>query len=90
MQDLTASMREELVDAGLTVDYVASKAREWFEAKKVIGGKEVPDYAVQIAAYDRWKIIMDYQGERKFNLKRKLTVEEFIMGDEYRPKRDPI
>ena len=48
---------------------------------------EVPDYKVQLEAYKEWKKIMDQQEEwsksdGKGQMKRKLTIEEFITDEE--------
>ena len=48
---------------------------------------EVPDYKVQLEAYKEWKKIMDQQEEWSKNdgkgqMKRKLTIEEFITDEE--------
>lgn len=98
-------MAGELVDAGLTKEYMIGKFKEWLEAQKVIGARvvvkkesptpstdlkpansmtndfvEVPDYETQLKAFDKWKKIMDDQGNPQGGgqMKRKLTIEEFI------------
>jgi len=81
------SMKSELVDSGLTGKYMAKKFQEWLEAKKIVTSpteedKVLPDYDVQIKAYDRWEKRMGEPSGGGNGLKRKVTFEEFVTGEE--------
>lgn len=85
------SMAMELADEGLTTQYMVNKFKEWMEAQKVehspvAPDKEVPDYQVQLKAYGEWKKIVDqHQAENNpanGQLKRRLTIDEFVTGKE--------
>ena len=88
VQLLLESMRNELVDQDLTVKYAAKKMKEWFEAKKTHSShtepdREVPDYDVQLKAYDRWAKIVNVGTEpSQGKVKRQMTVTEFVLGNE--------
>jgi hypothetical protein len=87
VRKILSDMKEELQDAGLTSIAMVDKFKEWLYAEKVQSSmtepdKLVPDYKTQLAAYDRWKAIMDkdIEGENG-TVKRKLTIEEFVTGE---------
>lgn len=84
-KQLVYRMPELLQKAGLTDDYMVDKFKEWLEATKMHTSptepdRNVPDYQVQLKAFDRWKELM----QPKLNnttIKRKLTIEEYVLGD---------
>lgn len=93
VQAMIQSMASELANEGLTVEYMKGKFKEWLEAEKIDHSHTspdqlVPDYDVQLKAYDKWKKIMDEhnQGVMGNNglgkVKRKLTIEEFVSDSE--------
>ena len=99
MQAALAYLKNELVDAGLTTQYMAGKIKEWVDAKRempeiidrddkgrpVYDYVKVPDYDTQIKGYDRWEKQMGLSeagNQPTGPLKRKLTIEEFIMEPE--------
>lgn len=85
VQTALASFKGEVIDQGLNTKYMAAKFKEWLEATKVQTShtepdRKVPDYDVQIKAYDRWgKIMEDKPLEGK--IKRQMTVTEFVFGE---------
>lgn len=88
---MISTMAGELASEGLTMKYMVGKFKEWLEATKSTNSftepdKNVPDYAVQLKAYQEWKKIMD-QYEASINpegqqIKRRLTIDEFVTGKE--------
>ena len=63
MRSLVGNVQDELVDEGITSNYVSSKIKEWFEAEKTVNGLVVSDYNIQIKAFDLWfKIIRNNTG----------------------------
>lgn len=87
VKDILYGMAGDLVDAGLTKEFITLKIKEWFEAQKVDHSHTgpdtlVPDYDTQIKAYDRWEKIMEQQINPEKKVKRKLTIEEFVTGEE--------
>lgn len=81
IQAILTGMKDELIHQGLTQKYMAGKVAKWMEAKK----EDDDNYDVQLKGYDRWKEMMDYQGESKLNkggIKRKLEITEFITGED--------
>lgn len=88
VQAMIQTMATELANEGLTVEYMKGKFKEWLEAQKVDHSHTepdqlVPDYDVQLKAYDKWKKIMDehnegVMGNTKGKMTRKLTIEEFV------------
>lgn len=89
VQSLILTMGHEMAAEGLTSKYMVAKFKEWMEAQKIHTShtepdREVPDYDVQIRAYDRWEKVMT-RGQEQMGLgtvKRKITLEEFITGEE--------
>lgn len=91
VKKMIETMGNELVDAGLTTAYMVNKFTQWMEAQKVVTSpteedKYVPDYAIQMKAYQEWKKIMDADralhnpgGEQ---VKKRLTIEEFVTNKE--------
>lgn len=85
------TMYMELAQAGITSEFMIEKFREWLNATKTTNSftepdKSVPDYAIQLKAYQEWKKIVD-QHEIETNptgnkLKRTLTISEFVTGKE--------
>jgi hypothetical protein len=88
VQQMIADMGEELVNQGLTTQYMTIKFKQWLEATNEKGS---PDNRVQMEAYREWKKVMDEQSETENGLKvkRKLTIEEFVTG-ETKQKEDGI
>ncbi len=91
IQAMISSMPAELVNAGLTPQYMALKFKEWIDATKQLSARrnfetddfiEVPDYETQIKAFDRWEKSMQPVQPNGKGIKRKLTIEEFITGEE--------
>lgn len=85
VKQILDSMAGELNDAGLTTKYMVGKFKEWMEAEKVHTShtepdRTVPDYDVQLKAYDRWEKVMTPKDIGGGKVKRKLTIEEFVTG----------
>lgn len=84
VQTLLGGMKEVLISADLTQQFMATKMREWMDATKVDHShtepdREVPDYKVQMDAYDRWLGIMsEGQVDPKKRPSRKVTFEEWV------------
>jgi hypothetical protein len=86
VQRMMIGLAGKLQDKGLTVDYLADKFMEWLNAEKPFSShtepdKSVPDYDTQIKAYDRVKEVLNPKFETP-GVKRKLTIEEFVTGEE--------
>lgn len=83
VQSILESMKSELADAGLTGKYWAGKFKEWAEAQKLGKFGKEADYETQVKAFDRWEKRMGelHEGDGK-NLRRKVTFEEFVTGEE--------
>lgn len=61
---------------------MAAKIKGWLEAKKVVQGREVPDYDTQIKAFDVWSDIMkEAENKEEKTPRRKLTIEEWVTED---------
>lgn len=88
IQGILETMKAYLSEEGLTAKYMAGKFKEWMEATKVITSHTepdilIPDYDTQIKAYDRWeKVINKEEGDKVTGLRRKITFEEFVGGEE--------
>lgn len=85
------SMYMELAQAGITSEFMIEKFKEWLNATKSTNSftepdKSVPDYAIQMKAYQEWKKIVDmYDAEnnpKNGQIKRTLTISEFVTGKE--------
>lgn len=78
VQQMIVDMAEQLVNQDLTTQYMAIKFKQWIEAKNDKGN---PDTKQQIDAYREWKKVMDQhqEAESGLKMKRKLTIEEFVM-----------
>ena len=86
VRNMMLGLSSKLKDKGFDTDFLADKFMEWMTAQKPFSShtepdKEVPDYDIQIKAYDRVKEIINPQSEAK-GVKRKLTIEEFVTGEE--------
>lgn len=74
--------------AGITTDYLGEKLKEFLEAKKKVISHtgpdyDVPDYDVQVKAWDRSKALFSEQlGGTAKGVKRKLTIEEFVSEED--------
>lgn len=86
VKQMIVDMADQLADQGLTTQYMAVKFKQWLEAETVQG---IPDTKNQIEAYKEWKKVMDERdtAEGGLKMKRKLTIEEFVMD---RPKKETI
>lgn len=88
--NMVDQMKNELHRHDITAAYLATKFKQWLEATKtapILG--EIPDYQTQIAAYDRLKDIYGIKPEPNKELKRRITLEEFINQDPNTPLQDP-
>lgn len=81
VQNMMLGLAGKLRDKGFTTDLIADKFIEWINAEKVTKFGTDKDYDTQIKAYDRAKEILNPTTEGK-GIKRKLTIEEFVTGDE--------
>lgn len=71
---------------GIDKEYIAKKFGEWFEAEKHVTShtepdKMLPDYDIQLKAYDRYKTLEESASARETDgkkISRKITVEDFI------------
>lgn len=85
---MISDMSGQLQDAGLTTQYMVQKFAEWMEATKLHTSmtepdREVPDYQVQLKAYTEWKKVLDAENNgENGKIKRKLTIEEYVMDGE--------
>lgn len=70
-------MKLELERVDVTAPYLATKFKQWLEAENKSG----PDYQTQLGAYDRLKDIYDLKPQQNHELKRKITLEEFVNGE---------
>lgn len=79
VQQMIVDMAEQLVNQGLTTQYMALKFKQWLEAENNEGN---PDTKNQLEAYKEWKKVMDEHSgaEQGLKMKRKLTIEEFVLG----------
>ena len=84
-------LQGRLLKNGLNADYIADKYKEWLDAKREIVTKsgevvEDNDYQTQLKAKDGWEKIMKVHetpvmpGTKGFG--RKLTIEEYVYGEE--------
>ena len=85
VKQLLDSFKLDLIRAGLTGEHWANKILEWSDATKIDHSQtgpdlNVPDYDTQIKGFDRWHKVMAPESEPS-GIKRKLTIEEFIGGD---------
>lgn len=83
------SLKEELINKGLTVEYMAGKIKEWIDAKKIITSHtgpdfEFPDWEVQIKGFKEYGKIMGFDSSQDeiAKVKRKMTITEFVEGTE--------
>lgn len=86
-QNTLLAMKEIVVKKGMTAEKMADKLVEWIDAEEPVINRKtgeidgyVKDSATQIKAYDRWKHLVEKSEETPIGgqLKRKLTIEEFI------------
>ena len=90
VRQIIDTMVGELNDAGLTTAYMVNKFKEWMESQQSVvtkGGQVIeigPDHQLQLAAYREWKKIIDQEKGDNPNgkVKRKMTIEEFVTGEE--------
>jgi len=80
MQEIVQTLGTKLEERGVNVEYIAGKIAEWFEAKKVVHGQEVPDYDTQIKAYEKTKELLK-EDIGKTPGKTTLTLEEWMDAD---------
>ena len=85
VRNAIAGLSAELVGQGLTKEFLAAKFMEWINAEKPFSShtepdKMIPDYDIQLKAYDRAKDILVPQADK--GVKRKLTIEEFVTGED--------
>lgn len=87
VKGLAMTLAHKFENAGITMDFITLKMKEWFDAKKTVRSKtgetigEDPDYDTQIKAYDRWKDTVAPGGQRGGSAGKKLTYEEWVMED---------
>lgn len=86
VREALSSMRAYIEDEGIDKKRLAGKLNEFLEAEKIHSShtepdKKIPDYVTQRWAWDRADRIVSPQEANQGNIKRKLTIEEFI-GDE--------
>jgi hypothetical protein len=81
IQRMMIGLAGKLQDKGLTVDYLADKFMEWLKAEKITKFGKDNDYDTQIKAYDRVKEVLN-PTQQTPGVKRKLTIEEFVTGEE--------
>ena len=86
VQRMMKDLNHKLYEKGYTTEFLADKFMEWINAEKPFSShteadKMIPDYDIQLKAYDRAKEIMNPEEQTK-GIKRKLTLEEFITGEE--------
>jgi hypothetical protein len=91
VKQIAQTMYMELAMAGITSEFMIDKFKEWLNATKQTNSytepdKTVPDYAIQLKAYQEWKKIVD-QHDAEHNptvgqIKRRLTIDEFVTGKE--------
>lgn len=89
------SLRGKMEKQGLNDDYIAKKFKQWLEAQKVVSARkgsnadsstddfiEVPDYDIQIKAYDRYDKVMSLEGKSQPGFKkREISLTEWIKED---------
>lgn len=85
VQNLMINLGKKLRDKGFTSEYLADKFMEWMEAEKVTKYGKDKDYDTQIKAYREAKEIFKPQEAMSKGVKRKLTIEEFVTGEENAP-----
>lgn len=97
MKILMESFDGELINAGLTVEFVAGKVKEWITAKKPIFGKggtilqEIPDYQTQLSGFNCWKDGMGLNQKEGQKKSRQITLTEFVMdGEKELAENNPI
>lgn len=85
------TMYKELAIAGITSEFMVAKFKEWLSAQKYTNSftqpdKSVPDYPVQLKAYQEWKKLVDQHdasnNPQNGQLKRTMTISEFVTGRE--------
>lgn len=75
-------MVSKLKGKGFTEDYMADKFLEWLEAEKLTKFGKDKDFDIQIKAWKEVKEILKPQEPPNKGIKRKITLEEFITGEE--------
>lgn len=80
MNDLIYSFGDKLLKIGLTPDYMVEKIKEWFKATKLVNGREVPDYEIQLRTHDIWREYMSEIDQQP--AKRKITLEEWLRSEQ--------
>lgn len=71
--DIVDRLKLQLTDVGITTTYLAGKFKQWLESD---------DEAIQLQAYDRaGKILGINVKPEDSNIRRKLTIEEYISGE---------
>jgi hypothetical protein len=82
VQSAIMGLKMEIQNIGITNKRIAAKFNEWIDAKKKLSTKSGvivdEDYDTQIKAYDRMKDIWDADENPQGQVKRKLTIEEFV------------
>lgn len=91
LKNLSSVMVGKLKDRGIDEDAIADKFVEWLNSKKTLVNKqgqtlEIPDHDIQMKAYDRvnkiLKIDEDSQTGKGKGVKRKMTIEEYVFGEQ--------
>lgn len=87
VQNALGTLKQHVLDKGLSTEKIADKFAEWIDATKPFSSntepdRNIPDYDTQLKAYDRWKGVMDIGEKKDGKVSRKLTIEEFINEDE--------
>ena len=71
--DIVDRLKLQLTDVGITTSYLANKFKQWLESE---------DETIQLQAYDRaGKILGITPKNESKDIRRKLTIEEYISGD---------
>jgi hypothetical protein len=79
VKSVLLGMKDIMIDAGLTKEFMAAKIKEWATAE----GEKGPDYETQIKAYDRWEKVMEKEEvgpSQGGKVKRKIEFTEFVTG----------
>lgn len=73
VKGIIEEMQSELIKAGLTPEYMAGKLKEWSNSET----------RLQIESFSRWKEIMGLEHTKDKGLKRRISVEEFVLGSNF-------